>query len=115
MLIRLRLAGRWLCVGKDLWPLAMLLAVGAELVPYEVLCKVVETVDVCLLDGCWAWKPHLSGNDLQKRVGVKKGPAIGALMALQKDWMMQSPNGSTDELVEFLRQQYASNPNPNLG
>jgi len=55
------------------------------------------------LGSAWAMAPLLDGKGLQKALGMRPGPRVGALMDLQLRWQLAHPGGTSEQLVAHLK------------
>ena len=105
-------AGMLLRVTKDMWVTTLVAATVAL-----IRKKHNEDIDWCQrakqwydtivnemeLDGCWSTKPMMNGKDLIAFLGLDRGPAVGIYSQDQIQWMLMNPNGTLDELKDFLK------------
>ena len=101
---------------KSTWPVCLVLAVISDILSVEKsstvheqpnmeLCREIYQVIIELnLDGCWRQKPILNGNGIAKALNLKNGPMIGKWVDEQFRWMLDNPDGSKEECVEYLKQ-----------
>lgn len=59
------------------------------------------------LEGCWEWRPLLSGRDVMSTFGIR-GPSVGYIVQQIKNWMLLNPNGNRDQCEEWLGENLSS-------
>jgi len=75
---------------------------------FEGLCGRIHSVAHLIvaweLDGCWSWKPLLDGREMRSEVdGKLGGPALGAAIEAQAEWMILHPRGGREACIAHLK------------
>ena len=60
-------------------------------------------VDTMKLDECWKTKPLMNGKELIRVLELNRGPEVGLYMEEQVRWSLRRPNGSIEELHNWLK------------
>ena len=56
------------------------------------------------LEGVWAARPLLNGNDVVRLLGVKRGRGLGLYVEELTRWQMLHPDATAADAEEFLRE-----------
>ena len=83
-----------------------------SLLPATVLCDTtVARCEALGLDGCWDWKPLLTGGDVQQALGMTKpGPALGQWLDALLTWELDNAGGTKEQALKWLSQARAAGP-----
>ena len=60
-------------------------------------------VDTMKLDECWKTKPLMNGKELIRVLELNRGPEVGLYMEEQVRWSLTHPNGSIEDLHNWLK------------
>lgn len=87
-----------------LWPSAWLLAVAADedLGRRTLFERLRQQIDELRLDGVWAMKPLLNGNQIGKLLGIPPGPVFAVLTERLIEEQLKRPLLTQSEAEEFL-------------
>ena len=81
----------------------------APLLPVAASCDaMVARCEALGLEGCWEWKPLVSGGEAQKALGMERpGPALGVWLDALLTWELDHPGASKDDAIAWLSQARA--------
>lgn len=69
---------------------------------YQTIYKLItSTYD---LDKCWTIHPLINGKELFSLLHIQKGPVVGTYLEEQMKWMLQYPDGSKEDCLDFLKE-----------
>ena len=81
----------------------------ASLLPVAASCDaMVARCEALGLDGCWEWKPLVSGGEAQKALGMARpGPALGVWLDALLTWELDNPGAGKAQALAWLAQARA--------
>ena len=51
------------------------------------------------------FKAMINGDEIQTLLGIKKGPLMKVVTDKQVEWLYENPEGTKEELIEYLKVQ----------
>jgi len=61
------------------------------------------------LDNIWLMKPLIKGKELITLLNLTEGPYIKTIIQGQINWILENPEGSKDQCIQWLTQKYSGN------
>lgn len=80
----------------------------------EQFTTFINTIHQLELHDCWAWKPKLSGGEVQTLFGLTEGRQVGIIINSLLDWQSANPAATKDDAIAFFgtyNVQKLQNPN----